>query len=215
LNAVLLHVRMAGDAMYPTTYAPWSAALSGTSGVGPSPPYDPLAFAVTEAHARGLQLHAWFNPFRARLPGSTARMAASHVTRAHPDWVRRYGAQTWIDPGNPAARAYVLATILDVVRRYDIDGVHIDDYFYPYRESETITRRVRGRRVRTRRQIDFPDNTTWKKYGKAKGFTDRDDWRRANVDSFVHALYTGVKAIKPWVIVFTPVNSACTKLSTL
>src|SRR6185437_13366034 len=163
--------------------------------------YDPLAFAVTEAHARGLQLHAWFNPFRARLPGSTARMAASHVTRAHPDWVRKYGAQTWIDPGNPAARAYVLATILDVVRRYDIDGVHIDDYFYPYRESEMITRRVHGRRLRTRRQIDFPDNTTWKKYGRAKGFTDRDDWRRANVDSFVHALYAGVKAIKPSVIV--------------
>lgn len=201
LNAVLLHVRMAGDAMYPTTYAPWSAALTGTSGLGPKPAYDPLAFAVTEAHARGLQLHAWFNPFRARLPGSSGRMAASHVTRAHPDWVRKYGSQTWIDPGNPAARAFVLATILDVVRRYDIDGVHIDDYFYPYRESETVTRRVHGRRVRTRRQLDFPDASTWKKYGKAKGYTDRDDWRRANVDSFVHALYTGVKAIKPWVVV--------------
>ena len=201
LNAVLLHVRLAGDAMYPTAYAPWSAQLTGTSGVGPEPAYDPLAFAVDEAHARGLQLHAWFNPFRATLPGSTRRMAASHVTRTHPDWIRHYGQQTWIDPGIPAARDFVVSTILDVVRRYDIDGVHLDDYFYPYRETRTVVHRVHGRRVRTRRELEFPDDASWKKYGKAKGWTDRDAWRRANVDSFVHALYTGVKAIKPDVIV--------------
>ncbi|HEY6828372.1 MAG TPA: family 10 glycosylhydrolase, partial [Gemmatimonadaceae bacterium] len=131
LNAVILHVRLAGDALYPTNYAPWSAYLSGTSGTGPAPMYDPLAYAVTEAHARGLQLHAWFNPFRAMLPIFAGKAAPNHVTRTHPDWIVKYGSQTWIDPGNPAARKYVLETVLDVVKRYDVDGVHLDDYFYP------------------------------------------------------------------------------------
>jgi uncharacterized lipoprotein YddW (UPF0748 family) len=201
LNAIILHVRIAGDAMYPTTYAPWSAFLSGRQGVGPSPAYDPLAFAVTEAHARGLQLHAWFNPFRAAFPGASGKTAASHVIKTHPGWIRKYGTQTWIDPGDPAARKFVLETILDVAKRYDVDGIHIDDYFYPYREARTVTRRVRGRRVRTRVDIQFPDNATWKKYGKAKGFTDRDAWRRANIDDFVEQLYKGVKAIRPTMVV--------------
>lgn len=201
LNAVILHVRIAGDAMYPSKYAPWSSLLSGRSGVGPSPSYDPLAFAVAAAHARGLQFHAWFNPFRAALPGVAGRMSSIHVTRAHPDWIVKYGKQTWIDPGNPAARKYVLETILDVVRRYDVDGIHLDDYFYPYRETRTVTRRVHRHRVRVTQEIAFADSRTWKKYGRAKGFTDRDAWRRANIDDFVHALYTGVKAIKPTVIV--------------
>ena len=201
LNAVILHVRLAGDALYPTSYAPWSAALSGQSGVGPSPAYDPLAFAVREAHARGLQLHAWFNPFRALLPGMKGPIARTHVTREHPDWIRKYGAQTWIDPGNPAAREFVLQSILDVVRRYDIDGVHLDDYFYPYRESRVVTHRVHHRRVRERRDIDFPDDRTWKKYGKARGWTNRDDWRRSNIDTFIQTLYKGVKDIRPSVLV--------------
>jgi len=201
LNAVILHVRLAGDALYPTRYAPWSVMFSGASGVGPQPAYDPLAFAVTEAHARGLQLHAWFNPFRAVLPNVPGKMASTHVTKQHPDWIRKYGAQTWIDPGNPDARRFVLESILDVVRRYDVDGVHLDDYFYPYRESRVVTRRVRRKRVRTRVEIPFPDDKTWKKYGRAKGWTDRDAWRRANIDDFVQALYKGVKAIRPSVLV--------------
>lgn len=201
LNAVILHVRLAGDAFYPSKYAPWSALLSGQSGLGPSPSYDPLAFAVQAAHARGLQLHAWFNPFRAALPGVPGKAASVHVTRQHPDWVVKYGKQTWIDPGNPAARKYVLETILDVARRYDVDGVHLDDYFYPYRESRTYTRRVKKRRIRVTQEIAFPDGRTWKRYGTPRGFTDRDAWRRANIDDFVQSLYTGVKAIKPSMIV--------------
>jgi uncharacterized lipoprotein YddW (UPF0748 family) len=201
LNAVVLHVRLAGDALYPTIYAPWSAFLTGQSGVGPNPSYDPLAFAVEEAHARGLQLHAWFNPFRAMLPNLVGKAAASHVTRAHPEWIRRYGSQTWIDPGEPAARAFVLATILDVVKRYDVDGVHIDDYFYPYRESRVVTRRVKRKRVHTRVELPFPDDKTWKKYGAARGYTDRDTWRRDNINGFVESLYKGVKAIKPAMLV--------------
>src|SRR4051812_21646520 len=200
LNAVVLHVRVAGEALYPSHLVPWSVFMSGKSGVGPKPEYDPLAFAVAEAHARGLQLHAWFNPFRAMLPRSTTKMAASHVTRAHKSWIRKYGPQTWIDPGEPAARAAVLAEVLDVVDRYDIDGVHLDDYFYPYRERKTVTKRVNGRRVRVSEDIPFPDAATWKKYG-ANNFRTREDWRRANIDSFVSQLYAGVKKRKPWVMV--------------
>jgi uncharacterized lipoprotein YddW (UPF0748 family) len=201
LNAVVMHVRLAGDALYPTAYAPWSVFLTGKSGVGPSPAYDPLAYAVDEAHARGLQLHAWFNPFRAMLPNFAGKAAPSHVTKKHPEWIRKYGSQTWIDPGDPAARKFVLETILDVVKRYDVDGIHLDDYFYPYRESRTVTKRVRGKRVRTRVDIQFPDDKTWKKYGKAEGFTDRDAWRRHNIDTFVQELYTAVKKIKPTMVV--------------
>jgi uncharacterized lipoprotein YddW (UPF0748 family) len=201
LNAVIMHVRLAGDALYPTTFAPWSQFISGTSGVGPEPAYDPLAYAVTEAHARGLQLHAWFNPFRAMLPNFAGRAAPTHVTRTHPEWIRKYGTQTWIDPGDPAARKFVLATFLDVVKRYDIDGIHIDDYFYPYREVETIVRRVHRKRVRTRHEIEFPDDKTWNRYGKPAGFTNRDDWRRHNIDEFIKELYTEVKAIRPTMIV--------------
>src|SRR6476661_2553304 len=108
LNAIVLHVRLAGDALYPTPLAPWSAFLSERSGQAPSPAYDPLQFAIDEAHARGIQLHAWFNPFRAMLPIFAGKAAPSHVTRMHPDWIVKYGSQTWIDPGNPAARKYVL-----------------------------------------------------------------------------------------------------------
>ena len=201
LNAVILHVRLAGDALYPTQYAPWSAFLSGQSGVGPSPSYDPLEFAVREAHARGLQLHAWFNPFRAMLPIFAGRAAPSHVTRLHPDWIVKYGTQTWIDPGNPAARKYVLETVLDVVRRYDIDGVHLDDYFYPYQETRTVVRRVRRRRIRETRLIQFADGKTWRKYGAQQGWSDRDAWRRANIDDFVRQLYQQVKATKPATLV--------------
>jgi len=202
LNAILLHVRIAGDAMYPTRFAPWSAYLTGKSGQAPKPAYDPLAYAVAEAHARGMQLHAWFNPFRAVYPGGThGAVAASHVTRKHPSWIRHYGRQSWIDPGIPEARAMVLATIMDVVRRYDIDGVHLDDYFYPYQETHIVTERLHGRRVHVRRVIEFPDDASWKRYGKRRGFTSRSDWRRANIDDFVHALYDSVKHAKPAVAV--------------
>jgi uncharacterized lipoprotein YddW (UPF0748 family) len=134
------------------------------------------------------------------LPIFAGKAAPSHVTKKHPEWIRKYGTQTWIDPGDPAARKHVLDVMLDVVKRYDVDGIHIDDYFYPYRESRVVTRRVKGKRVRSRVDIQFPDATTWAKYGKGK-FDDRDDWRRNNIDVFVQSLYRGVKAIKPSVLV--------------
>ncbi len=129
LNAILLQVRPASDALYASRKEPWSEFLSGTAGV--SPGYDPLAFAIAEAHARGLELHAWVNPFRAAIHAQ--RQIAPQSRRAeHPEWVRRFGKQLWIDPGEPAARDYVISVITDIVRRYDVDGVHLDDYFYPY-----------------------------------------------------------------------------------
>lgn len=187
LNTIVLHVRMAADAIYPTNLAPWSSLLTGTVGAAPEPAYDPLAFAIDEAHKRGLQLHAWFNPFRAAPPGRKQVPSSDHVASRHPDWVVSYGAQTWIDPGIPAARRHVLDAVLEVVDRYDIDGIHIDDYFYPYLEE------------RNGRTIPFPDADTYKRYGS--GFSSRGDWRRANIDTFVATLYREVKHRKSWLAV--------------
>jgi uncharacterized lipoprotein YddW (UPF0748 family) len=207
LNAVLLHVRVAADAFYPTARAPWSRYLLGRNQATPGAEYDdydPVALAVREAHARGLQLHVWFNPFRASTPDDLGAPGKSHVSRTHPEWVRRYGKWQWIDPGIPAARRAVLDAIMEVVDRYDVDGVHLDDYFYPYLEERTITRVVRRGRKRhriTRRvTLAFPDDPSWKRYGAKSGMS-RANWRRANIDNFVRTLYTEVKAHKPTVLV--------------
>ena len=176
LNAILLQVRPASDALYVSRREPWSAFLTGEQGVGPG--YDPLAYAIAEAHARGIELHAWVNPFRAAT-GSKAPPAANHVSRTHPEWIRSYGGQKWIDPGVPEARRYVIDVILDIVRRYDIDGLHIDDYFYPYPAGGA----------------DFPDGVTWARRGAASGLS-RADWRRDNVNRFVEEMYHAVKAEK-------------------
>jgi len=187
LNAVIFQVRPASDAVYASPYEPWSEFLTGVQGRPPQPYYDPLAFAIQEAHKRGLELHAWFNPFRAGLPIAKSAPAWNHITRTHPEFICRYGDQTWLDPGNPAVRAYVLTVVMDVVRRYDVDGVQFDDYFYPYQKTDD-----RGR------PLDFPDEETWNKYG-APLHLNRDDWRRANVNKFIYSVYTMVKAVKPWV----------------
>jgi uncharacterized lipoprotein YddW (UPF0748 family) len=206
LNAVVLHMRPAADALYPTALAPWSSYLTGRRGGSPGEVHwDPLDFAVREAHARGLQLHVWFNPFRAASPDGVSSVGAERLRREHPDWLVRYGSQAWIDPGVPAARTAVLETILEVVDRYDIDAVHLDDYFYPYRVDRTVTRTVRvgkrRKRVRSTEVVPFDDGRSWARYGRPSGADDRADWRRANVSAFVEALYRGVKARKPWVLV--------------
>ena len=188
LNAILLQVRPAADALYASKIEPWSEFLTGTEGQAPSPWYDPLAFAVKEAHARGLELHAWFNPYRAGTPDQQSRHAANHVSRTMPAVVKQYGPYLWMDPGEPSVRRRTVRVVLDVVRRYDIDGVHLDDYFYPYREND-----------RRGREIAFPDARSWRKYRNAGGKLSRDDWRRHNVDLLVHELYTGIHDVKPWV----------------
>ncbi|MDD5261650.1 MAG: family 10 glycosylhydrolase [Methylacidiphilales bacterium] len=186
LNAVLLQVRPACDALYASPYEPWSYYLTGTMGRSPDPFYDPLKFAVEEAHKRGLELHAWFNPFRAKA-GDDYSACPRHITRERPDLVVSYGTVKWLDPGEPEARALARKVILDVVRRYDVDGVHLDDYFYPY---PILTR--------SGRKVDFPDDKSWWKYGSASGMS-RSAWRQANINSFVHDLYSSIKTAKPWV----------------
>lgn len=182
LNALIFQVRPACDALYPSPHEPWSEWLTGTQGEAPSPRWDPLEFAVAEAHARGIELHAWFNPFRARHSAADSPDAPDHVTRV-PGMTVAYGDQRWLDPGLPAARAHSLRVIFDVVDRYDIDGVHLDDYFYPYP--------VDGRA--------FPDDASYRRYGAREGGMTRGEWRRHNVDSFVEALAAGIKERKPWV----------------
>ncbi len=179
LNAILLQVRPASDALYASRLEPWSQFLSGETGV--SPGYDPLAFAIGEAHARGLELHAWVNPFRAAI-STTQRLPENHVAKKHPEWVRRFGKQLWIDPGDPDARQYVIDVISDLVGRYNVDGLHLDDYFYPYplRAGEST----------------FPDESTWQRFGRSSGLS-RAEWRRQNINDFVHTLYDTVKALKP------------------
>jgi uncharacterized lipoprotein YddW (UPF0748 family) len=188
LNAVILQVRPATDAMYSSPLEPWSEFLTAQMGRPPEPAYDPLAFAIDEAHKRGLELHAWFNPYRAHHPAGKSEISTNHVSAARPEMVRTYGHYMWLDPGDPQVRQHSIKVITDVVKRYDIDGVHIDDYFYPYKENDS-----------SGKVIDFPDSVTWSRYQKSGGTLSRDDWRRNNVDLLVRDLYREIKATKRWV----------------
>ena len=179
LNALIFQVRPAADALYSSALEPWSEYLTGEQGRAPDPAYDPLAFWIEEAHRAGIELHAWFNPFRARHSSARGPLAARHVVNTRPVSVRPYGDMLWLDPGDPAAADLAIAAILDVVRRYDIDGVHIDDYFYPYP--------VKGP---DGADVAFPDGETW---GAYRGPLSLADWRRANVDRFVERLYREVR----------------------
>jgi len=183
MNAVILQIRAAGDAMYRSDIEPWSRSLTGTQGGDPG--WDPLAEAVGEAHSRGLELHAWFNPFRAGNLSDTARLAANHLYRARPDLGRIAQNQLWFDPGEPEVRDHVMRVVRDVVSRYDVDGVHLDDYFYPYPASGAAL------------PIQFPDDDSYARYVAAGGTAmDRADWRRQNVNQFVERLYREVKALR-------------------
>lgn len=178
MNAIIFQVRPASDAFYPSPYEPWSEYLTGRQGQAPNPYYDPLEFIVTETHKRGMEFHAWFNPYRA-MATLNSSIAPNHITRMQPSWFVTYDGKKFFDPGIPEVRTYVTNVIRDVVRRYDIDAVHFDDYFYPY---------PAGR--------DFPDSRTYRTYGKGLSI---DDWRRSNVDSIIHMLSVAIKQEKPWV----------------
>jgi uncharacterized lipoprotein YddW (UPF0748 family) len=201
LNAIVLQVRPSADAIYPSSIEPWSEYLTGKQGQAPQPWYDPLKFWVTEAHARGLELHAWFNPYRARLNGARSPAAPNHISRARPSAVRSYGQYLWMDPGEEAAAKQTLDVVLDVVRRYDIDGVHIDDYFYPYPVEAPgaagVDAALNGRAARA--ELDFPDQASWQRYVAAGGKLDRAGWRRQNVNNLIQALYKEIHAEKSWV----------------
>lgn len=180
MNAVLVQVRPSADAFYNSPYEPWSKWLTGKLGKYPYPYYDPLEFMIREAHKRGLEFHAWFNPYRA-LVNIDAGIDSASVVFKNPSWFVTYGKNMYFNPGIPEARHHTLNVIMDVVNRYDVDGVHFDDYFYPYRIAK----------------VDFPDSTTFEKY---KGeFTNRDDWRRNNVDLLIKNLHDSIKQVKPFV----------------
>ncbi len=178
-NAVIVQVRPVCDAFYASKKEPWSHYLTGRQGEPPFPYYDPLVFMVEEAHKRNMEFHAWFNPFRALMDSKKNLNPPSHVTRTHPDWIISYGGKSYIDPGIPEARDYVIDIITDVVKRYDVDAVHLDDYFYPYR--------LPGQ--------DFGDGKSFTKYGQGNR---KDDWRRDNVSRFVTLLNTSIKHVKPY-----------------
>ena len=170
INAVMFQIRPAADAFYAKSREPWSKWLTGKQGQAPNPPYDPLEFAISEAHKRGMELHAWFNPYRATNDNKYSTLSPTHITNIKPEWFFTYGGKKQFDPGIPEVRDYIVKVFLDVVDNYDIDGVHMDDYFYPYE--------IAGQHIN--------DAATFKAYsGK---FTDIDDWRRHNVDTLIEML---------------------------
>ncbi len=182
LNTVFLHMRPMCDALYKSSYEPWSHNLTGTQGVAPSDPnYDPLKFAVEEAHNRGMELHAWLNPYRASLQNGSP-VSSTHVRNTHPEWIIKCSGTEYrfLNPGLPAVRKYVVKIVMDIVRRYDVDGIHFDDYFYPYAAYGS-----------------FNDDAAFASY--PNGFTNKSDWRKNNVNLLLEMIDDSIKAVKPWV----------------
>ncbi|MFD5124539.1 glycoside hydrolase family 10 protein [Streptomyces sp. NPDC058385] len=177
LNAVMLQVRPTADALWPSPYEPWSQYLTGVQGRDPG--WDPLGTAVHEAHRRGLELHAWFNPYRVSLTTDVTALTPNHPARLHPEWIVPFGGKLYYNPGLPEVRRFVEDAMLDAVRRYPIDAVHWDDYFYPYP--------VAGQ--------TFQDDDAYARYGA--GFPDRDAWRRNNTDLLVREMAERIKRIRP------------------
>jgi uncharacterized lipoprotein YddW (UPF0748 family) len=180
MNAIIGQVRPAADALYPSPYEPWSQWLTGVQGQAPSPYYDPLQFMIEESHKRGFEFHAWLNPYRANFSVGKASIAPNHITKLYPEWFLEYGGKLYFDPGNLEAQDWVINVVRDIVRRYDVDAIHMDDYFYPYR--------VPGK--------DFPDTASYRLYGNGM---NKEDWRRSNVDSIIVAIADVIKEEKPWV----------------
>lgn len=181
LNAVIFQVRPAADAFFANGKEPWSYYLTGDQEVAPDPFYDPLEFAIQAAHDRSMELHAWFNPYRAANDNDYRKRSPDHISRTRSEWFFTYGTKTYFNPGIPEVRAYIVEIILDVVRRYDIDGIHFDDYFYPYPDDDPL-----------------PDSLTYEKYGAGK-FASIEDWRRDNVDQLIRELYEEIHRVKPHV----------------
>ena len=184
INAVVYQIRPEADAFYESRLEPWSRFITGNQGIAPNPIWDPLQFMIDECHKRGMELHAWLNPYRVTSTDSVA-LHPSHLFFKRPELFVQYGNQLYFDPGEPDSRAHTLAVIADVVNRYDVDGIHFDDSFYPYRIEF----------------LEFPDEASFLKYHAAQGFGryEKNDWRRDNVNILVKQLADTIKAIKPWV----------------
>jgi len=177
-NALILQVRPEGDALYTSKYEPWSVWLTGTQGKPPG--YDPLEFAIAECHKRNIEFHAWFNPYRASTSHARVKNVAPHIAVTNPEVVYRWGTQLWMDPGAKVVQDRAYNVIMDVVQRYDIDGIHLDDYFYPYPISGE----------------SFPDSKTYAAYQNAGGKLTLNDWRRDNVNRMMQRLWQGIKSAK-------------------
>ena len=180
INAVIFQVRPAADAFYPSTIEPWSRYLTGTQGVAPAPLWDPLSFVIKECHQRNMELHAWINPYRVKT-NIKHQLSKEHIYFKHPEWFLQYGNQLFFDPGLPESRRFICKVVKDIVDRYDVDAIHMDDYFYPYP--------IQGK--------DFPDAVSFARYGK--GFATKGDWRRNNVDLLIEEIHHLIRGIKPWV----------------
>lgn len=179
INAVIFQVRPSADAFYKSKLEPWSRFLTGTTGKAPTPAWDPLQFMIDECHSRGMEIHAWLNPYRVTTSAKEI-LPTSHIARKHPERVVRYAGKLYFDPGQPENIDFIVQVVSDIVKRYDIDGIHFDDYFYPYPVKKQ----------------PFPDYTSYKKYGHGM---PKDDWRRQNVDRLIKQVNVSIKKLKPWV----------------
>jgi uncharacterized lipoprotein YddW (UPF0748 family) len=175
MNAVVVQIRPATDALYPSPLEPWSQWLTGVQGQPPVPYYDPLQFMIEETHKRNMEFHAWMNPYRAVFNINNSSISPTHITRLHPEWFLTYGDKKYFDPGNKEVQRHVTAVVKDVVSRYAVDAIHFDDYFYPYR--------IAGK--------EFPDEASYTKYGNG---LNKDDWRRSNTDSVIVMLSRVIRA---------------------
>ena len=178
MNAMIVQIRPVTDAFYPSQYEPWSEFLTGVQGQPPVPYYDPLEFMVAETHKRGMEFHAWMNPYRAVFNIYKSSIAATHITKIHPEWFLTYGDKKYFDPGVREVQQHVTNVVKDVVSRYAIDAIHFDDYFYPYK--------IPGK--------EFPDYASYNKYGNGMS---KDDWRRSNTDSIIRMLSIAIKKENP------------------
>ncbi|HQK40100.1 MAG TPA: family 10 glycosylhydrolase, partial [Flavobacterium alvei] len=183
-NAIIVQIRSTGDAFYPSKLAPWSRYITGKEGQAPKPYYDPLAWMIEQAHQRGFEFHAWLNPYRATFDTKTETLSKEHDFFKHRDWMIKYGEtgkeKYYYNPALPEVQSHLTAVVEEVVKNYDVDAIHFDDYFYPYKVS--------GK--------EFNDTASFKKYSYKQSL---EDWRRDNVNNFVKNIYYSIKRIKPWV----------------
>jgi uncharacterized lipoprotein YddW (UPF0748 family) len=176
LNALVVQIRPCTDAFYPSQYEPWSEWLTGLQGKPPVPYYDPLEFMISETHKRKMAFHAWMNPYRAEFNVNSSSLSATHITKLHPEWFITYGDKKYFDPGNKETLQYVVQVVKDVISRYDVDAIHFDDYFYPYKIENK----------------GFPDEASYAKYANGRSLAD---WRRANTDSIITMVSRTIRSV--------------------
>ena len=179
INALIFQVRPEADAFYPSEIEPWSRYLTGEQGRAPEPLWDPLAYLIDRCHERNIEFHAWVNPYRVKMDIKD-ELAPSHIYNRHPEWFIAYGGQLFFDPALPESREFIARVIDDLVTRYDLDAIHMDDYFYPYPIASK----------------PFPDDASYERYGNGM---PRGDWRRHNVDILIEEVSALIKKRKPWV----------------